>query len=157
MHTVDAETSTSAIYGYEILMAIGAGLTMQVAYSVVAVKVEPNEIQGAIGFINVAQIGSIAISLSIGGSIFQNIGFANIQNALAAYQFTDAEIRSALGGAQSIILATGDETIRKLATDAIVATISNLWILTITAGAVSLVSGIFMKSERLQLEHIGGG
>jgi hypothetical protein len=130
---------------------------MQVAYSVVAAKVKPNEIQIAIGFINVAQIGSIAIGLSISSSIFQNVGFIKLRDALEQFHLPDNELRAALGGAKSAIYASGQTQIQKLAVDAIVATISKVWILTITAGAVSLASGLFMKREKLELGQTAGG
>lgn len=50
MHTVDTNTSTSAFYGYEILIAVGAGLTMQTGYSIAVAKVKPSEIPSALGF-----------------------------------------------------------------------------------------------------------
>jgi hypothetical protein len=71
---------------------------------------------------------------------------------LAGYDFPEEVLRSALGGAKSAILETGDETVRGLALASIVETIQELWILVIVAGAVSLVSGVFMKREKLNLE-----
>ncbi|KAG4418702.1 hypothetical protein IFR04_008147 [Cadophora malorum] len=152
MHTVDSETSKSSIYGFEVLMAIGAGLTMQVAYSVAPAVVEEKDIQGAIGLMNVAQIGTTAIALSIASCVFQNVGFIKLRDALVGHDFTSAEIRAALGGAQSAILAGGDATIRNLAINAIVETIGRVWILTIVAGSVSLISSIFMKRGKLALQ-----
>ncbi|KAH7313140.1 major facilitator superfamily domain-containing protein [Rhexocercosporidium sp. MPI-PUGE-AT-0058] len=152
MFTVDSTTSKSSIYGYEVLMAIGAGLTMQVAYSVAPAAVEEEDIQGAIGLINVAQIGTTAIALSIASCLFQNIGFIKLRDALVDYDFTAAELRSALGGAQSAILAGGDAVTRNLAINSIVETISKVWILVIVAGGVSLISSVFMKREKLALQ-----
>jgi hypothetical protein len=157
MHTVDGSTSASAIYGYEVIMAVGAGFAMQTAYSIASVSVKPDEIQAAIGFINVAQIGSIAISLSIAGNIFENIEFIKLRDSLVGYDFPEEVLRSALGGAKSAILETGDEAVRGLALASIVETIQELWILVIVAGAVSLVSGVFMKRERLNLEVAAAG
>jgi hypothetical protein len=152
MHTVDLNTKTSAIYGYEVLMAIGAGITMQIAYSVAVVKVKSHDIQNAIGFINVAQIGTIAISLSIAASIFQNRGYINLRDALQGYGFSEQELRGALAGAQSAVLMGGDSVVKAKAIAAIVKTLESIWILTIVAGAVSLVSGVAMKWEKLDLE-----
>lgn len=157
MHTVDENTATGAIYGYEVLMAIGTGISGQIGYSVSVVLCKPHEIPSALGFMNVAQIGVIAIALSIAGSIFQNLGYNNLRDALSAYHFSESELRAALGGAKSAILVGGDDMVRKLATDAIVATVSKLWIMVIAAGAVSLVCGILMRPEKLELEHTAGG
>jgi MFS family permease len=152
MHTVDAGTSTSAIYGYEVLVAIGAGIPLQVAYSVAVVKVKPEEIQGAIGVMNVAQIGSTAIALSLANIIFQNVGFIKLRDTLAGRGFSAEDLRGALAGAKSTILAGDDPNVQKLAIDAIVDTMGVIWILVIVAGAVSIVSGIFMKREKLSLQ-----
>lgn len=151
MHTVDLSTHTSAIYGYEVLMAIGAGITMQIAYSVAVVKVKSHDIQNAIGFINVAQIGTIAISLSIAASIFQNRGYINLRDALQGYGFSEQELRGALAGAQSAVLMGGDSVVKAKAITAIVKTLESIWILTIVAGAVSFISGVAMKWEKLDL------
>jgi len=152
MHTVDASTSTSAIYGYEVILAVGAAITLQIAYSVAVAVVKPEEIGGAIGLMNVAQIGTTAIALSIASSIFQNVGYIKLRTALEGYSFGPAELRAALGGAQSTILDGGDAKVRMLAIDAIVDTMSQIWILTIVAGAVSIVSGLLMKREKLSLQ-----
>ena len=52
--TVTPSTSNATIYGYSVLMAIGAGLSQQAAYSVAPAKVAPNRVPDAVGFINAA-------------------------------------------------------------------------------------------------------
>jgi hypothetical protein len=154
MHTIDITTSTSAIYGYEVLLAIGTGATMQIAYAVSVAKVKQHDVQNAIGFINVAQIGTLAISLSIAGSVFQNRGFINLREALEGYGFSEQDLRAALAGAQSAVLNGSGEVVREKAIMAIVKTLDSVWILTIVAGAVSLIGGLFMW-EKLNLQAAG--
>ena len=151
MHTVTATTSVSAIYGYEVLMAIGAGIGMQLMYAVAVVVVQPHEIMGAIGIMNTAQIGSTAIALSIANALFQNIGFQNLRDALAGRGFSEAEIRGALAGANSALLTSSGEEVLGLAVNAIVDTMSTIWILTIVAGATGIVAAVCMKREKLVL------
>jgi hypothetical protein len=155
MHTIDITTSTSAIYGYEVLLAIGTGATMQIAYAVSVAKVKQHDVQNAIGFINVAQIGTLAISLSIAGSVFQNRGFINLREALEGYGFSEQDLRAALAGAQSAVLNGSGEVVREKAIMAIVKTLDSVWILTIVAGAVSLIAGLFMRWEKLNLQAAG--
>lgn len=100
---------------------------------------------------NVAQIGLLAIALSIAGSIFQNVGFSDLKAALAAHHFSDSDIRNALAGAQSTILTQGDEKVIGIAVNSIAGTISKLFALVIAAGSLVIVSSIFMKREKLQL------
>ena len=152
MHSVDANTKTGAIYCYEVMVAIGAGLALQVAYSVAVAKVKPEEMFGATGVMNVAQIGSTAIALSLADIIFQNVGFIKLRGALAGRGFSAEELRGVLAGAKSTILAGDDPDIQKLAVDAIVDTMGVIWIMVIVAGAVSIVSGAFMKREKLALQ-----
>lgn len=156
MFRITPTTSTSAIYGFEILIAVGGGLTQQIGYSIAAASVKPHEVPAAIGFINVAQIGSLAIALSIAGSIFQNVGFSDLKAVLAAYNFSDADIRNALAGAQSAILTQGDETVIGIAVTSIASTISKLFAMIIAAAALIIVSSVFMKREKLMLAPTAG-
>jgi hypothetical protein len=151
MHTIHIGTTPGAIYGYEVLAAIGIGATMQIAYSVSVAKVKPHDIQNSIGFINVAQIGTMAIALSIAASIFQNRGLINLKEALQGYGFSEQELRGALAGAQSAVLMGGDIVVKTKAVEAIIKTMNTIWIMPIVAGAVSFVSGALMKWEKVVL------
>ncbi len=73
MFKVTPNTETAAIYGFEVLIAAGSGLTQQISYSAAPAKVQLHEVPSAIGFINVAETGSISIALAISGCIFQNL------------------------------------------------------------------------------------
>lgn len=151
MHTIDATTSVSAIYGYEVLVAIGAGIGMQLMYAVAVAVVQPHEIMGAIGIMNTAQIGTTAIALSIANALFQNVGFIKLRDALEGRGFTEGEIRGALAGAHSAVLTATDPEVLGAAINAIVDTMSTIWILVIVAGATSIVAGALMKREKLNL------
>ncbi|KAL7946936.1 MFS general substrate transporter [Trichoderma barbatum] len=163
MFTVDANTSTARVYGYSVLIAIGTGLPNQASYSVTPVKVAtdprygPQMVPDAIGFINMAQIGSIVHALAISGTVFQNLAFQNLKTALAGYGFTDIELHGAIAGTQSQLLAQASEIIRTLALDAIIKAMSRVYILVIVAGAVLLLSSIGMKTEKLFMEISAGG
>lgn len=157
MFLIKPDTSASKIYGFEILIAIGGGLVQQVGYSIAATVVQPHEVPAAIGFMNVAQIGSVAIALSISGAIFQNVGFINLRDALAGYNYSTQDLRNALAGAQSIILSEGGEKVVNLAIGAIVDTIATLFALVIAAGALMMVCSVLMKREKLNLNPTAGG
>jgi MFS family permease len=156
MYTVNLDTTTSAIYGYSILIAIGSGLTQQLGYSIAPAKVKPTEIPAAVGFINVAQLGGIAVALGISSNVFQNTGFRNLQAALAGQGFPAEELRAALAGVRSTLFTSGQERIKTLAVGAIVQTIDTVYVLVIAAGALTLVSALFMKREKLALEMAAG-
>ena len=90
MYTTDSSSSRSIIYGYSILIAIGAGLASQAAYSIGPAKVKPHQVPAVIGFMNVAQIGGIVIALTISSTVYQNLAFKFLQSALAGLNFTAA-------------------------------------------------------------------
>lgn len=157
MHSVTPNTSVAAVYGYEILIAVGSGIIFQVAYAVVASKVEPHDVPNSIGFINVAQIGTIAISLSMAGSIFQNVGFNKLKEALVSYNLPDAVVRSALAGVDSPLLQSGNKDIIALVVGAVSDTMAKTYAMNIAAGALALVAAMGMRWEKLELVPTAGG
>ncbi|KIX92173.1 uncharacterized protein Z520_12166 [Fonsecaea multimorphosa CBS 102226] len=170
MHTIDPHTSPASIYGYSILLGIGSGSAFQSAYSVAATKVKPHETAAAIGFINVAQTGTTVIALTIAGSIFQNVAFDNLKRGLAQVAadgghnsttlpapYSDAEIHNAISGTQSLIFQQGNAQVRDAAVKAIIDAIDDVYIMGIAAGAVTLVSALLMKRERLFMSVVAGG
>ena len=152
LYTVDSNTSTPAIYGYSVLVAIGAGLTSQAAYSIGPAKVQPHQAPAVIGFINVAQIGSIVIALTISGTIFQNVAFKNLSEVLSPLGYTSEQIHGASAGTTSEIFSSLTPEVRDQAIEAIVSAISTLYALVISAGAFGLVSSVFMRREKLFME-----
>ncbi|KAF1815531.1 MFS general substrate transporter [Eremomyces bilateralis CBS 781.70] len=154
---VDASISAGKIYGFGVLMGIGAGLSQQSSYSVAPTQVEPHRISDALNFINSAQIGGFVIALTLTSSIFQNIGFSHVSAALAGRGFTPADIHLALAGAKSDLFADVPDSVRQAVIDGIVKSIGNGYILVITAAAVGLIAALCMKREKLFMEVGAGG
>lgn len=155
MYRVSPDTHTAAIYGFEVLIAVGVGLIFQTGYSVAAANVDPSDVSNTIGFINVAQIGSIAIALSICGALFQNLGFRHLSETLASYGFSEDVLRSALAGLESVVLNKEGDVVRNMAISAIVHTIDQLYALVLAAGVLIFACACFMKWEKLELEKVG--
>ncbi|KAE9368101.1 MFS general substrate transporter [Stipitochalara longipes BDJ] len=157
MFTVDAKTSSGMIYGYSIPIAIGAGASLQVGYSVAAAIVKPLEVPSAIGFINMAQLGGTTIALTIAGQVFQSYAFKNVKAALDGLDFINADIHGAISGTQSALLKNLSADVQGNVLQAIVSSIQRCYILIIVSGAVTLVAACFMKREKLFLEMTAGG
>jgi hypothetical protein len=157
MYTATAGTSAAAIYGYSILIAVGAGLTSQSSYSIAPAKVRSEQVSAAIGFINVAQIGGIVIALAISGTVFQNTAFRNLSQVLDGLGFSDVDIRSAIAGAQSVVFDRIDGDVRGRAIDGIVAAIGKTYALIIAGSSLALVTSVFLKREKLFMEVSTGG
>lgn len=157
MYTVDANTSASSVYGYSVLLAMGGGSATQAAYSVAAAKVAPKDVPAAIGFINIAQIGGIAIALTISGQIFQSVAFRNVAAALAGLNFTENDIRGALAGTESTLFNMISPDIRAKVIEGIVQAIAKSYTLVIAAGALTLIASMFLKREKLFMQMTAGG
>ena len=157
MFTVKATTSTSPIYGYTILIAIGAGLTAQVGYSVASAKVQIQKVPAAIGFINVAQIGGLVIALAVSGTVFQNIAFRDLSKVLYPLGFTASDIHGAIAGSQSTLFSHLPSNIKANAIEVIVQAIDKTYALEVTAGVLCLVVSMFLQREKLFMEISAGG
>jgi MFS family permease len=166
MMSVTVATSPSFIYGASVLLGVGTGSCINAAYSVATAKASsipeeemPGAISSAIGFMNLAQVGAIMHALAISGAVYQNLSFRFLKTVFEenGLNFIDAEISSAVAGSKSLVFANLDEDIRKLAIDAIVESIKNVYGLVVTGGAVCLIAGLCMRREKLFMEVTGGG
>lgn len=157
--TIRADTSTAAVYGYEVLIAAGAGLTFQNAYAVAASKVKKEDTANAIGFINTSQIGSTALALAIASCLYQNLGVEYLGNALHQYDFPREFLQSALGGAGSVTLGKAPPEAAKVAVETVAYTIARVFGMNLAAGALLVVAALLMKHEKINLAEVvaGGG
>jgi MFS family permease len=146
---IDTSTSPGVIYGISVVMALGIGLTWQIGYTVATLKVSSEDIGNAISLQNLAQIGGTTIALVIAGQVFQTAAFSNLSKALSGQGYSVAEIHDAVAGAQSALLSGLEGELRERALLAITDAIRTSFIPVITAGALILVAGAFMKMEKL--------
>lgn len=54
--TINIHTSASAIYGFEVMIAIGAGAYAQAGYAVIQAVVDPADMTNAITFIMIGKL-----------------------------------------------------------------------------------------------------
>jgi MFS family permease len=154
MHTLDIDTSTPKIYGYTVLMAAGSGLVGQAGYAIAQAKVSTRENSAIISFMNVAQIGSIVLALTIAGSVFQNVAIHKLAAALAGQGYTLDQIKSAVAGTQSVILQQGSPEVRKLVLSALIRAMDQVFAMVIAAGALTIIVGLLMKKEKVLLPTV---
>ncbi|KAF2686333.1 MFS general substrate transporter [Lentithecium fluviatile CBS 122367] len=154
--TLTPRTSAGAIYGYSIFLALGTGLAQQAAYSVAAVKA-PHHVSDAMGFINLAQVGSVVIILTFASLIFQNVGYHNVKDALAGLEVSGEEIRAALGGAKGGVFdAAGlNEGVRVKVDEGIVDALRWVFLTVLVAGVVGVLASLGMRRETL-FKEAGG-
>ena len=147
LYTLDATSSSARVYGYSVILAVGGGSFVQAAFSVAQAKVGKIKIPEAIGFITLGQLLGATVSLAIADSVFLNDAARGI-GALVPTA-SRAEIYQAISGAGSNLIQDLPAETRTKVLAAIVSSMSKVYILTITAGALVLVVSLGMKRERM--------
>lgn len=150
LHTISVDSSTSRVYGYSIITAFGVGLFSQAGFPIAQVKVAPAMISQAVAYIGVAQVGGIALALTISNSIFLNEATNRI-----AYILPNAPlplVQQAISGAGGPFFATLSDVDRASVLAAVVQSIDDVFIMVITAGVLAVILSLFMKRERLFIE-----
>ena len=157
LNTIDTNTPSGHIYGYEILVAAGSGLVWQIGYAVALAKASPKDSSKALGFINLAQIGTTSLSLAIAGSLFQNLGFHELKRAFADYPYPDDYLRSALAGRISPVFTSNDETAIRIASVSVAETIRKMFAPAMAGAALLIASTLLMRFEKLSLGIAAAG
>lgn len=79
---MSTETSISAIYGYEVLIALVSGAFVQAGYATIQTVVPAEDTSYAIAYKMLAQFTGIVMSLSIDGAIFINEALKSLKALL---------------------------------------------------------------------------
>jgi len=153
LYTIKVSTSTSNVYGYTVLAGIGAGAFVQASFSVAQAKVGKEQIPIAIGFITCAQVGGATISLAIANTVFLNKASDSISALLPTVP--RSEIQAAIAGAGSTFIKSLSRQKQADVLHAIVDSMSRVWILGMTAGALVVVLSLLMRREKLFMKGAG--
>ncbi|KAG8161111.1 hypothetical protein KVR01_009375 [Diaporthe batatas] len=146
---LDPSTSTGTIYGLTILVAVGAGLSMTLGYTIATLTLPPEHAGGGLKMQNIVQIGGQVISLGIADQIYQSSAVKKLSAVLAGQGYSETEIRSAVAGAQSKVFEELTGELRDDAIDAVAAAMRLTFVMIPIAGAVLLIAALCMKRERL--------
>ncbi|TVY83747.1 Efflux pump patC [Lachnellula suecica] len=166
MFTVNVNTPLANVYGYSIMAGVGTGLTYQVAYTVGPIKTMMKtgsglDVQRVISMLQLSQFGVGMASLLVAGQIFQSLAVKNLSKVLAGMNFSEADIRGAIAGAQSTVFSSLSPDKKLQATAAITDAISRVYIVTIAGGALVIIFAMLLKKEKLfaapPASFVGGG
>ncbi|KAL8848911.1 MAG: hypothetical protein Q9221_006069 [Calogaya cf. arnoldii] len=142
MFTVDTNTSTSAIYGYTVVLGIGGGCFLMSAFGCVSAVVDASDVFNAIGVLSLVQCLGITFFPAISGCIFQNLGAKHIEPYLPP-DFTGSAT-AILAGASSPEFQSLPEGLQAQVAQAIVSAMSNLYTMTIVAGGITAILSPFL-------------
>lgn len=149
MFTIDIKTSDAKIYGFTILAGIGTGCFVQSSFSVGQAMVKPSEVQWATGFITVGQLSAGTISMSISNSLFLNKATRDVMAALPGA--TAAQVQAGIAGVGDFLKKIPASQ-RDAVNTALVNSINQAWILSMTAASLVFVLSLFLTKKRLFLE-----
>ncbi len=153
MHTLKADSSTSAVYGYSALIGLGVGCWVQASFSVAQALVPPEEIPSAVGFITCGQITGITIAIAIANTVFINKSESGIQAILPNVPLD--QIQGAIAGVGSSLVQSLSDDQRTQVINVIVDSIGKTYFVGLTGGALAIVLSLGMKRQRLFIA--GGG
>ncbi len=142
MYTVDTNTSTSAIYGYTVLLGTGGGCFLMSAFGCVSAVVDASDVFNAIGVLSLVQCIGITFFPAISGCIFQNLGAKYIKSYLPP-DFTGSPT-AILAGASSPEFQSFSEGLQAQVAQAIVSAMSNLYTMTIVASGLTAILSPFL-------------
>lgn len=150
LYVVKLDTHAANLYGYSILVGLGTGLFVQAGFSVAQAKVPPQQLGAATGFIALGQLIGPTIALSVAGTVLINTATSGLEKLFPDIPIT--EIKNAIAGTAGQLLATLDPASRTAALEVIVHSISKVYILAITAMAVSFVCSALLRHERIVIQ-----
>lgn len=142
MYTVDTYTSTSAIYGYTVLLGIGGGCFLMSAFGCVSAVVDASDVFNAIGVLSLVQCMGITFFPAISGCIFQNLGAKYIRPHLPS-DFTGSS-SAILAGASSHEFQSFSEGLQARVAQAIISAMSKLYAMTIVASSLTAILSPFL-------------
>lgn len=140
MYTVDDNTSAAKVYGYSILIGSGSGAYIQMPFNAAQGFVEPSMIPAAVGLITGAQLAAPAVTLSIANSVFLNKAVAELGQVLPP----DAPTLRVVSGVGSGYLESLDRAKQREVLHVILQSMSNVYVLIITSGALTLAVSAFL-------------
>ena len=147
LFTVTEASSAARVYGYTVILGVGGGAFVQAAFSVAQAKVGAVKIPEAIGFITLGQLLGATISLAIANSVFLNEAAKRIATIVPTAP--PGQIQEAISGAGSTFIQNLDAQTRAAVLHAIVSSMSKVYILALTAGALVLLLSLGMKREKM--------
>ncbi|KAL2867463.1 MFS general substrate transporter [Aspergillus lucknowensis] len=155
LQIVDLSTNVAQIYGALVVGGIGTGVFSQASFSVAQSLVAVEEIPMAVGFITCAQVGGSAIALSIANTVFLNRATVQITNLLP--DVSRDEVQAMISGANSRLLDSLGEAVRTDVLAAIVDSISDAFVLDLTAGCVAVLLALFLRRTKMVHQAGAGG
>lgn len=144
------DVSEAEVMAFEALIGVGLGMHFQHALGISnAINETARDRVDSNVICNMFQMGGIAIILSIAGCIFQNVGYELLVDALGTENYAEKDLREALAGVSSAVWRTQDVSTLSRGIRAVTDVIAREFYIVVASGALCLISGIFMRWQKI--------
>lgn len=147
LHTIDTDTSNARVYAYSALAGLGSGAYIQATFSVAQMKAPKEQAKYVMGFLTNAQLAGPAFALSIANAAFLNEATASLQKILPAA--SKGQIQLVMAGAAGDYVNSLSAGTKLMVTGAIVKALDKPFVVSLTAGALTLLLALCLKWEKL--------
>ncbi|KAL2752595.1 hypothetical protein ACRALDRAFT_1058457 [Sodiomyces alcalophilus JCM 7366] len=147
MVTVEVSTSDAHIYGYTVILGVGCGSFFTSGFSVVQALVEPSELSNAISYMAIGQTLGQIIILSLGGSLFQNIGAQRLSKILPGV--SQEEIIELTTGTHSTVFEALDSDLQAQVVHTVTMAIRNVFYVLLATAAPGLIGSLCLSRRKI--------
>ncbi|KAH6638613.1 major facilitator superfamily domain-containing protein [Truncatella angustata] len=147
MSTLSPSTSEARLYGYTVLIGGGCGSFFTAGFSVVQALVPVAELSNAISFMALGQTMGQIVILSLGGTLFQNIGSRGIKQIIPGISTQDA-IHLTTGIHSSQFQSLGPELQAQVIAQ-VTLSIRNVFIVMVSTSALALIMSLSLSRRKI--------
>ncbi|KAI0197902.1 major facilitator superfamily domain-containing protein [Astrocystis sublimbata] len=147
MATVTASTSDARLYGYNVLLGSGCGAFFTAGFSITQSLVSESELSNVISFMSVGQTMGSIFYLSLGGSLFQNIGSQQIRRLIPTLSTGDAlQLTTGTNSDVYKALSPHDQTI---VVEQVTIAIGHVFLVIVITSAIAFIGSLFLSRRKI--------
>ncbi|OTA99736.1 hypothetical protein M426DRAFT_268835 [Hypoxylon sp. CI-4A] len=137
---ISPDTPPAQIYGFEILVGIGTGCSIQAGYAVIQAVVDAADMAYAIGFMMLGQLSGIGFGLAVSGAVFVNKAIEDL--TILFPEAPVADLQLTLAGTSNGFFNSLSTELRSEAIDVIIGALQKVFIPVYVAAALALVLSV---------------
>ncbi|KAB8276579.1 major facilitator superfamily domain-containing protein [Aspergillus minisclerotigenes] len=143
--TLSPDVPESQVMGLEALIGVGLGCSYQHGVGISnVINKDPRDKVDSVVMFNLAQMGGITVILSIAGSIFQNVGFHLLKEAIGGNGYSEDDLRQALAGVSSTVWESDDPDVLARGVQAVSDALAREYYLIVAGGALCFTAMAFL-------------
>ncbi|KAJ8117000.1 hypothetical protein ONZ43_g4310 [Nemania bipapillata] len=147
MATVTTSTSDARLYGYNVLLGSGCGSFFTAGFSITQALVSESELSNVISLMSVGQTMGSIFYLSLGGSLFQNIGSQQIRRLIPTLSAGDA-LQLTTGTSSAVYKALGPHD-QFIVIEQVTIAIRHVFLVVVVTSAIGFIGSLFLSRRKI--------